>query len=181
MGGTADTALYLHLTTATIIDATSLRPKASVVRECPIERSFVRSFVDVPHYFFNDLLVAGNTNHTSSSGLIPISERPEAALASEIHTYMNLERGWDGEDASKPDARSVSGAASFVHLLGPGALALEPSLHVDGTVILESDDGISLRFLDEGTISAVIPRHGGIKIDFDGLNIPALILESLHI
>ena len=70
-------------------------------------------------------------------------------VADEIAAFAGLKEGWDGESAARPSKQSISTAVLFCHLREDLMPACCPTLHVDGTVILEGDDW-SIRFLENG-------------------------------
>ncbi len=108
------------------------------------------------------------------------AEPTETALAleAEIQAYRELRDGWDGERAAAPLAASVNEAALFARRSSGLRETIEPSLHVDGSVILEWGDGIagSLRFRGDRTIVYATARDGHGVEPFDGKVIPPRIV-----
>jgi hypothetical protein len=104
-------------------------------------------------------------------------ERTEDRLISEIEDFRDLCEGWDGEDAAKPNAKAIEQATRFVGAAGELANRLEPSLHVDGSVILEIGNGIegSIRFMgDDRIIYSAIGIAPSVS-RFDGRSVPEVI------
>lgn len=94
--------------------------------------------------------------------------------------YLNLGSGWDGERASEPNPESVFQAMIFLLLLRDEAdLELEPSLHVDGSVILEANDG-SFWFIGDGNIAYYFGNGlGRGVVHFDSRKLPDDICNML--
>lgn len=63
----------------------------------------------------------------------------------ELASYATLKNGWDGEQACSVSPWSLYDALAYVFQLPAVPYDLEPSLHVDGTVILEWDEGRGYR------------------------------------
>ncbi|PIO97545.1 hypothetical protein [Pleomorphomonas carboxyditropha] len=173
MDGTAAATLFSwHLQASEIIGATSSNSRPTIVRERCIA-SADGSFQVVPDY-----VVIGPTTSRKEIYTFPSTERPEEAVVAQIREFLELQEGWDGEFASKPDADSIEGASNLVRLLGRSAMALEPTLHADGSVILETDDGSAIHFVGARHISAILPGFAGM-LSFDGMSIPPEISEAL--
>jgi len=87
--------------------------------------------------------------------------------------FRDLREGWDGESAAAPAAKAVRDALRFLRVAGPLAGRLEPTLHVDGSVILEANNGLSgaLRFVGDGRLVFAAPGGHG-ELWFDGKSVP---------
>jgi len=143
-----------------------------------IARSLERSYGGAPLHIWSPSQVAGS----AVSDGVPIvvgPQRPEDVAAAEIQSFSKLRQGWDGEEAAEPLPASISQALSFIRVAGPLASALEATLHVDGSVLLELGDGAdgSLKFNGDGTIAFAIEGHGRDSIAFDGSTLP----PELHV
>lgn len=68
-------------------------------------------------------------------------------VINEITSYGDLSNGWDGEKAAKPKAEAIADAIRFVRGVSSLGLDIVPTLHVDGSVILELG---SIRFGGHG-------------------------------
>jgi hypothetical protein len=117
---------------------------------------------------------ATTTNAHKDSALNALAVSGESPLEVEIALFLNLHEGWDGEHGAQPNFEAIGDAIAFAKLAKARSVVLEPTLHADGSVILEVDDGAagSLRFLGKGSISFAT-GHGRFGIiAFDGLSIP---------
>jgi hypothetical protein len=90
-----------------------------------------------------------------------IAERSEDGRVAEVLELLDLDEGWDGENALKPNAASAADAVKFLHAAGSTSAQLEPTLHADGCVMLELDGGADgvLKFQGDGTVSYAIAGH----------------------
>lgn len=170
MDGTAVAQLLSwHILTAEIVASTSEQGRPAMRNEQHWDRTF-----QAAPAFANAGPTALQENY-----VFPSSDRPEERVVAEIRSYATLLDGWDGEFATKPECFSIESASNFVRLLGRSASSLEPTLHADGSIILEAEDGAMIRFLDGSQISAVLPGFSG-TIEFDGTAIPPAILRALE-
>lgn len=93
-----------------------------------------------------------------------MTEDANGDVAREISAYADLAEGWDGERAAAASRASIRDATRF--LGASPAAGWEPSLHVDGSVILEDPDAGSYRFPGDGTVVfATDAGRGRIAID----------------
>ncbi len=108
-------------------------------------------------------------------------DRPEDVVVAQLSCFRTLMAGWDGEEAAKPFDHAVTDAMRFVRSVGATGVALEPTLHVDGSVILEAgeDSELSLRFMGDGAVIYATPHRVG-TVCFDGYVIPAAIAPVLR-
>lgn len=108
-------------------------------------------------------------------------DRPEDVVVAQLSGFRVLKAGWDGEDAAKPSDHAVTDAMRFVRSVGSIGVALEPTLHVDGSVILEAgEEGeSSLRFEGNGIVIYVTP-HGTGAAPFDGYATPAVLTPVIR-
>jgi len=112
----------------------------------------------------------------------PLTPRvyPEEKVVAEIGAYGKLCAGWDGEDAAEAKSESIQRAIDFVRLCGAGGVNFEPSLHVDGTVILETEDGLYIQFLENNRL-AVVGHLGSAVIEFDGSLMPSQLEQYSYL
>ncbi|MFG1454393.1 hypothetical protein V5F44_19375, partial [Xanthobacter sp. V2C-8] len=88
--------------------------------------------------------------------------------------YGDLNAGWDVEAAAKPSSTAIRDAIRFVRAAEFSGMDVEPTPHVDGSILLEIDDGAtgSLRFKGDGNVIYAIAHRGrGIAL-FNGISIP---------
>jgi len=160
---------------ALIIAASAPQAEHSV-RERPIRRTFAGTTPFDPH------IVTAIIRQTAQDQETPIvvgADRAEDALLSQLKGLAKLRSGWDGEDADKPSAAAIASAMGFVILAGALAAELDSSPHVDGSIILESEAGLSLRFFEGGKIAYASLGHGCGEANFDGARIPSEIARLL--
>ncbi len=95
-------------------------------------------------------------------------------MVAELAGFLKLGEGWDGESAAKPSGPAVLDAIRFIRAIGQQGAILEPTLHVDGSVILEiGEEGEgSLRFKGDGTVLYATGVAGIGIADFDGYTVP---------
>jgi hypothetical protein len=110
---------------------------------------------------------------------IPLS--PISTLVAELRELRRLSEGWDGEAAAAPIPDAINDALSFVRAAGDLSTRLEPTLHVDGSVILEVGDGSegSLRFRGDHTITYAIRGFTPGVARYDGKTVPEEISATL--
>ena len=100
----------------------------------------------------------------------------------ELAAYRELSAGWDGEAATPPTTAAIDDAMRFVRIAGFADGDVEPTLHVDGSVILEvADDLGSLRFKGDKQIIYTLSGAGHGVAPFDGFTVPEAIGASLPI
>jgi hypothetical protein len=145
----------------------------------PIERSFAGA----PIWGFE--LAAGTkaTRVTSISDDAPIflnAVQESDRLVAEIFALQSLRAGWDGELAEEPNEAAIQDARRFVRAAGDIAANLEPTLHADGSVILEVGDGAegSLRFKGDGTVIFATETDRGV-LEFSEFGIPERVRQVL--
>lgn len=68
-----------------------------------------------------------------------------------IFGYRNLSEGWDGYYAAKPCDDSVTDSIKFLECLNLESNDFEPTLHSDGSILLESEK-YTLKFKGNGYI-----------------------------
>ena len=98
---------------------------------------------------------------TAASETAPIAaaaQRQSDDLLMAISELRDLREGWDGENAAPARPRAITDALHLVAGLGNEAKALEPTLHVNGSVLLEIDGGSGggLLFSGDGTAAYYI-------------------------
>jgi hypothetical protein len=116
---------------------------------------------------------------SSTSDEVPVAATQ--TIIGELQELRDLPQGWDGEEAAAPSRDAIDEAIAFVRSAGQLANRLEPTLHADGSVLLEIGDGTrgSLRFKgDHRIIYAIRDRTPG-AVPFDGKTIPNVISSAL--
>ncbi|MFG1246027.1 hypothetical protein [Xanthobacter flavus] len=108
-------------------------------------------------------------------------DRAEDSAVAQLAEYKSLTEGWDGEHAAKPSLEAIYDAQRFVRALGAVATTLEPTPHVDGSILLEIDDGASgsLRFAGDGLVIYAIVGKGRGVAEFDGFTVPEAIRRAI--
>jgi hypothetical protein len=106
---------------------------------------------------------------------------PTDALVTELEELRELPDDWDGEGAAAPNPGAIDQTISFVRSIGDVASRLEPTPDVDGSILLEINDGDlgSFRFRGDNTVVYAIRGDlpGIAKL---GETIPKKILKALH-
>lgn len=171
-------SLAAYLASADIVDATSIpTSRASTKVEEPHDQSFVGrgSWAGRAGY-------QGTTARSEGAEFIITADRPWADLITSVGEFLEFNAGWDGERAAAPKAVAVLDAVRFINAAGSLALGLEPTLHTDGSVILELDDGVagSLRFRGDETIVYAFKGVAPGIVAFDGYSIPEQIGSVLR-
>lgn len=170
---------FLALAQGAVIDATSLRASpqpdsraAQYGRRFSVEGSW------------GGVSATRSATAGSDRAMIVVNDRrPSDRLIAVLAEFLALHQGWDGEDAHAPSSTAVLDAIRFINAAGMRALALEPSLHVDGSVLLEIEDGAagSLRFTGDGSIVYAIKGVGTGSAVFDGYTIPEEVGAALSV
>lgn len=120
---------------------------------------------------------------TAISDRAPIVIGPKRAsdgIIRELAAFRKLTAGWDGEQACAPNADAVTDAIHFAHAAATvyGFVPLiQPSLHADGSVILEIDGSRpgSLSFLGDGRIVFSVDGGPSGLTDFQYDIVPEVI------
>jgi hypothetical protein len=117
---------------------------------------------------------------SSASTVEEVLSTPMDALVAELEELRELPVGWDGEGAAPPISDAINDAISFVRSIGDIASRLEPAPDVDGSILLEIDDGGtgSLRFRGDHTIIYAIRGVAPGIVGFDGRIVPGKISEA---
>lgn len=118
----------------------------------------------------------------TTSASVPVAEAATNFLMAELQELRGLQAGWDGEAAAASNSAAVDDAISFVLAAAVDLTALmEPTLHVDGSVLLEIGDGSegSLRFKGDHTIIHAIRGFTPGIAGFDGITVPKEISAVL--
>ncbi len=107
--------------------------------------------------------------------------RPEDVLVGEVLAFRRLPHGWDGEDAAPPRREALKDAIRFLYSAGSSSLVLEPTLHVDGSVILEVGDGSqgSFRFKGDGQVICSANGMPPSILPFEGRTLPSQVRAVL--
>ncbi len=153
--------LTAHLEAAGIADPETSTPGPIRVAENAIERS---SYAGQPSWQpeFQGSSTRTWTARPADHAIIVGSWLAEDTLAFAIADLRHLENGWDGRDAARPAPAAISEATIFARLAGKYASRLEPTVHADGSVLLEIEDGSegSFRFRGDGTVVYAINAVG---------------------
>jgi hypothetical protein len=117
----------------------------------------------------------------ASASTVPLLNTPMDVLVGELEELRNLPEGWDGEGAAAPISDAIDDAASFVRSIGDLASRLEPTPDIDGSILLEIDDGGagSFRFRGDRTIIHAIRGVAPGRVGFDGRTVPEEISQAL--
>jgi hypothetical protein len=178
---TPATHLAAFLASAELVATTSLTAHDSVVVEEALERSFPGTPSWSPRGRYGRFL--GEATSVSESATLQIAhDRLVNPVLAELASFRELQPGWDGEEAAKPSAAAINEAARFARIAGITENDLEPTLHVDGSVILEIAEDIgSLRFKGDGQIIYALSETGYGVVPFDGFTIPEVIWPALPV
>lgn len=175
------THLAAFLANAELIAATSATARDSVV----IEDTFERSFSGVPSWRPPERygrFSGCRTSVSESTELALVNDQLHNDFFAELGSYRTLAAGWDGENAAKPSERAISEAARFARIAGGKSNDFEPTLHVDGSVILELSDGQgSLRFKGDGQVAYALSEIGYGVARFDGFTIPEALRPAFPV
>lgn len=174
MEATAATFAW-HLANAEIVASTSQQSSAKPRVEVQVPRSFAG-----PTVFPFD--VAFSVVRTSSADVVPLiagDPRPEDRALADLSTLRWLPQNWDGEGASRPNQEAVREAIAFIVLAGSLASRLDPTLHVDGSVLLEVPEGGALQFTGTGEVSYAILGKGRGHSSFNKSKLPEALKQIL--
>ncbi|KQO87353.1 hypothetical protein ASF33_02485 [Methylobacterium sp. Leaf92] len=170
-------SLAAYLMSAEIVDATTIatsRDSAKVME--PYGRSYV------PRSSWAGDVGYSSPTSGSEMGILVAADRPEEITIAAVVDFLDLNADWDGDGAAAPNVGAVVDAVRFINAAGGMAAQLEPTLHVDGSVILEFEDGSagSLRFRGDGTVIYAIDGVSPGVAAFDGYTVPEIIGGALR-
>jgi hypothetical protein len=175
------THLAVFLVSAELLEATSLAGRASIVAVEGAEPRFLRARTWLPTEGEAQLF-EGPTSNPDSSELHITVDYADQAIFSELASFRELRAGWDGEEAAEPSVTAINEAARFARIAGIGDDEFEPTLHVDGSVILESANDVgSLRFKGDGQIIYALSETGYGVAPFDGFTVPEALRSALSV
>ena len=123
--------------------------------------------------------IQAQTESSVGAKLIIGKERPEDTLVSVVAAFSSLKPGWDGEGAPAPCAAAIDEAIQFLRLAPALSAAFDPTLHANGSVLLEFEGGGVLEFQGDGTIRVSLPNHPPSALPFAGTTIPASLRHAL--
>ena len=168
--------LAAHFIAADIETATSaaLQPMPALYDE-----SGTRTFVSFGSWDFLTADLARPATSAESFNTRITSSPRHNSLAEQIVNFGGLKEGWDGEMAAQPSSLAIASAVSFANAIFDFGVELDPSPHVDGSVILDISDEGTLRFKGDGTIIYATAKNGYGYVVFDGRSVPAVIAEIL--
>lgn len=176
----AGSYLATYMMSAEVVTSTSPATKFSTSTEEKIDRSFIGR---VPWVYVNneDQVIAAQTSALQAYEIIVGPDRIEDHLVSEIREFGNLGEGWDGDNAARPNLAAIKDATDFIHAAWSAASIFEPTIHVDGSIILEvADDVGSLRFKGDGKIIYFLEKIGRGTVPFNGVSTPIEIAHLLE-
>lgn len=168
-------SLAVYLANAELVASTSQQTSRSPRVEWVLQRSYMSGGIQLTPAN----KVIASTAVSEAAPLISDGRRPEDQQLAELQEFRGLNAGWDGEGADKPNQRAIRDAMRFVLLAGTLGAHLEPSLHVDGSVLLELAEGGALQFAGDSRITYAFLGKGRGVADFDGAAIPEAVLQAL--
>ena len=171
--------LFAYLKTADLVAATSIMAREATIAEDDVKRSYM----DVPSWddIAADVRITRRTAVSEKAPILVGERHADNEVLDEVVSYGDLLEGWDGDQAAKPNADAIYDAVRFIRAVSRLELEITPTLHVDGSVILEVGDENSIRFLGNGKTAYVSNDAGFGKADFDGFAVPDEIKHALHI
>lgn len=166
-------AVYLR-GQASLVAATTPTAQHSTFTELKIDRSYAGSTVWPGGW-------RSPTAVSSDVGPVLGGARVEDAVIEQIERFASLEAGWDGEQAAQASVTSVDSAIKFIRAAGAISAQLEPTVHSDGSVLLEIDGGArgSIRFNEDKTLSYAFAGIRPATVQFDGKTLPQAIRDAL--
>lgn len=174
-------SLAAYLGAAEMVSATS----AMAFRASAAPRDIVqRSVAESPRAYSEYVPELLAEDVTAVSELMPIvlaPDGPEHGLIAELSSFRSLKDGWDGEGAAAPDRTAIRDAVRFIRAAGLLAGCLEPTLHTDGSVLLELEGGLdgALKFRGDSQIVYAIKGVQPGTVLFDGSNVPDALKLAL--
>jgi hypothetical protein len=116
----------------------------------------------------------------ASTAMAEPAHKSVAYIVEELEDFRDLTPGWDGEEGAAPSPGAIEDAVSFVRAAGDLANRLEPTIHADGSIILETRNGRgSLRFKGDRQIIYALPGGAPGTAGFNGTDIPLKIKSAL--
>lgn len=173
----SNTYLIVYLNYADLAGSSSFREQP-VVEYVPT-RSFLGSsrWSDILSRAQDDVSQTAVSEETSPLIESPVSQDD---LIAQLNEFRSLNHGWDGERAVRPGAEAIRDAVRFVRVAGELAAILEPTLHADGSVILDiGDDAGSIRFKGDDQVIYAFRNGARGVLPFDGFTIPDAIKPAL--
>jgi hypothetical protein len=139
---------------------------------------------DVIGRSFGVASIAYDRAQTAVSDEVPFVVGPRTVgdnLIAELSGFRDLDDGWDGENAARPNPVAIREAAKFIRAAGDFASRFEPTLHVNGSVLLEVGDGAggSLRFNGDGKIVFALAGFERGVLAFDQSTMPEKIRAAV--
>ena len=168
--------MMFFLENAELLGSSKSMTRESIVAEYDVERSYTRSYS--PNYSGGHPRAA-STAVSDSAPILIGKPRAEDAIIAELADYVELTSGWDGYDAAKPSALSIRSARRFVRAAAGLGLDIVPSLHADGTVLLDINDDGTMRFMEDGRIVYSFTTGQRGIVEFDGHAIPGELRNIL--
>jgi len=157
-----------------LVASTSISARVAPI----VDERIGRAFVAIPTWEPSEVGGRPHEGPTSysESGKAEILPNPANVILAELAGFRDLAPGWDGETAAKPSSAAISQAVRFARVVGATDEQLEPTLHVDGSVMLElADDSGSLRFEGDAKIIYALSGTGYGVAPFDGFTVPEVL------
>lgn len=165
---------------ADIVASTSPAGKATIASDEMISRSFIGK-PSILYFEGKEEKIDLQTSGHQANEIFIGPERIDDDLVAQIHEFQNLDSGWDGESAARPNMTATLEASNFVRAAWLAASIFEPTIHADGSIILEvADNGGSLRFKGDGKIIYFVENLGRGVATFNGRDVPAELLQILE-
>jgi hypothetical protein len=167
-------SLAVYLQAADLVAATSVVPAgAGSDGRDPVIRSFLGTSV-----------FSTTESVTAISDSAPIllgADSPEDEVIAQIAAFRDLKAGWDGLASPAPNKHAIRQAVRFIRLAGDLAQRLEPTIHADGSILLEIGDGSegSLKFQGDGQVTYAIQGTSPGTVAFLGSVIPDALSAAL--
>ena len=151
-------------------------------RASPPPTSLARTFQGLPSSSVADGHSLRSPTASVDEGMLLAAPAKAANPAiNELLAFRVLAAGWDGERALAPRREAIDDAIRFLHAAGESASGLEPTLHVDGSVILEIGDGAdgSFTFRGDRRIICAVKGMTPQAVAFEGRAIPSEVRAAL--
>jgi hypothetical protein len=182
LSSAAGHSLAAYLSAADIVASTSTPIERTVAEDNEIRRSFVGSSSWGTAFGAGQIIHLQTASADAPPILLSFGDIDGPAFAA-LDDFYDLASGWDGENAAAPNPVAIRDAARFLRAIGPEGEHLEPTLHVDGSVILEIEGGSlgSLRFRGDGTIIYSLEGARPGTVAFNGFSVPQELWPALGV
>lgn len=144
--------------------------------------AFSRTFQGLPVGQFADGRGLRSPTAANDEGILLVmpAQATNSAI-DEVLAFRSLPDGWDGERARAPRRKAVNDAVRFLLAAGEDGSGLEPTLHADGSVILEIGDGAQGSFTFRGDRRVICAVEGSVPqtVAFEGRRLPPEVRSAL--